>query len=355
MARCNICKAYLEPGLGPSQPCPRCGTTRRGWLAQWKKDPTEKEGLEGLLAFTEPHFHLPILVAWLSLLLGLFFAFTLWLEILPGFRILILLVTPIGCLFLVAYFYERRKYIREREILREVKRGWKKGPGVRVISLILPAAATAFVVVFMFSLTNFENLWKIVSVFTMVGAPELGEGVRQRMITVLPFISLIGYLFLTLSFAASSALMLVRHYIKRVDKFLPPPVFLQDDLLAQVVRREAETELGRMNPGTLAPEGSNRSGLAYISLPVRKANNQPIPQGAQFELWIHASTWTWDELERTEDGGIAMKVARDEVYRLPKRTDGSSHIPHARVSYIVQADPWGRITSIKREEKKAGK
>lgn len=362
MARCDICKAYLDPSLGPSRPCPRCGTIRRGWLALWQNDPTEEDGLNGLLAFTEPHFHLPILVAWLSLLLGLFFAFTLWDEVLAGFRILIVLVTPMGCLLSVAYFHERRKHLRERELLREVKKGWKKGPGLRAVSLILPATATAIVVIFMYSLISFEGLWKIVSTFTMKGTPELGEGVRQRVVTVLPFISLVGYLFLTLSFAASSSLMLVRYYINRLKRFLPPPIFLQHELLAQVVRREAEVELGRRNPERVHPEGSNQSAMGYLqeqanqrlrSLPA--SVDMPIGDGNALapllELWVHAATWTWDELERTEDGGIEMKVARDEVYHLPRHTDGPSHIPHPRVAYIVRADPWGRIMSIKRQEK----
>ncbi|MGD1991608.1 MAG: hypothetical protein PVI59_00295 [Anaerolineae bacterium] len=331
-------------------------------MALWRNDPTEEEGLNGFLAFTEPHFHLPILVGWLSLLLGLFFNFTLWEEVLPGFRILIVLVTPMGCLLSVAYFHERRKHLRERELLREVKRGWKKGLGLRAISLFLPATAAAIVVIFLYSLISFEGLWKIVSTFTMKGAPELGEGIRQRVITVLPFISLIGYLFLTLSFAASSTLLLVRHYINRLKNFLPPPIFLQHELLTRVVRREAEIELGRQNPERLNPEGLNRSTMAYLEdqthrhlLSLPASLDMPLVEedsmAPQLEFWIQAATWTWDELERTEDGGIEMKVARDEIYHLPKRTDRSNHIPHSRVAYVVRADPWGRITSIKREEK----
>jgi hypothetical protein len=293
----------------------------------------------------------PILIAGFSLLLGLPFALILWVDILACFRILVVLVTPVGCMFLLTYFHERRKHLRERELLREVKRGWRKGPGLRTISLILPATATVIVVIFLYSLISFEDLWRIVSTFTMKGRPELGEGIRQRFITVFPFISLIGYLFVTLSFAASSTLMLVRVYINRLKTFLPPPIFLQDELLARVVRREAETELGRQNPESLNPGGSNRSAIAYANLPATSGQHlaKLIPPPPQFEFWVHAATWVWDELTRTKDGGIEMKVARDEVYQLPKPAKDSGHVPSARVTYVVRADPWGRIREIKRE------
>jgi len=67
-------------------------------------------------------------------------------------------------------------------------------------------------------------------------------------------------------------------------------------------------------------------------------------------LWGQAATWVWDELARTDDGGIEMKVARQEIYKLPKPTDNSEHHPHPRVRYTVRADPWGRITEIKRDK-----
>ena len=45
-----------------------------------------------------------------------------------------------------------------------------------------------------------------------------------------------------------------------------------------------------------------------------------------------------------------MRVARGEIYELPKPTEGSGHTPHSRVCYVVRADPWGRITKIKRDK-----
>jgi hypothetical protein len=155
----------------------------------------------------------------------------------------------------------------------------------------------------------------------------------------------------------------LRTYAKRLNKAVPHPIFLQGDLLAEVVRREAEVELGRLDPSEGAPEGANISGMGYLQCEER-TNPQLLrlppsvdmsaaiqgPLSPQVELWWQAATWVWDELGRTDDGGIEMRVAREEIYELPKPTEGSGHMPHARVCYVVRADPWGRIIKIKRDE-----
>ncbi len=68
----------------------------------------------------------------------------------------------------------------------------------------------------------------------------------------------------------------------------------------------------------------------------------------QVRLWGQAATWIWDELARTDDGGIEMKVARQEIYQLPQPTQNSGHRPNPRVCYIVRADPWGHVIKITR-------
>ncbi len=169
---------------------------------------------------------------------------------------------------------------------------------------------------------------------------------------------------LAICFTASSSLLLTLRYIKRLNELLPHPLFLQGERLAQVVRREAEVELGRLDPRSTDVENTNASWMGYIQLR-EQASPRPlrlpptvdmsiaaeIPSSPQVELWIHAATWVWDELKRTDDGGIEMKVARHEIYQLPKPTDHSSHRPHPRVCYVVRADPWGHIVRIQRDDK----
>lgn len=318
------------------------------------------------MAFTRPHFYIPFVVAGFATVMGLVLASTFWREIRPSFRSIAILVTFVGCVLSVEYYYEERRRILEREMLREMRRGWCKGLSARMQTLIMPALGAAFILFMWYATMNSANLWGLIRWFAYDSPPEIGESLPQKVLAVLPFISLVGYCVLTISFSTSSALMLARRYTKDLRNIVPQPIFLDNEALASVVRREAETELGRLSPESLYPEGLNHSAMGYlqdqthrhlkelpasIDMPVVEKNSM----APQFELWIHAATWTWDELERTDDGGIMMKVARDEVYKFPKRTDGPSHIPHGRVSYIVQADPWGRITSIKREEKRAGK
>jgi hypothetical protein len=305
------------------------------------------------MVFTRPHFYIPFIVAGFSIVMGLVLASTFWREIRPGFRSIAILVTFVCCVLSVEYYYEERRRILEREILREMRRGWRKGLSARMQTLIMPALGAAFILFIWYATMNSANLWGLVRWFAYDSPPEIGESLPQKVLAVLPFISLVGYCVLTISFSTSSALMLARHYTKDLRNIVPQPIFLDNEALASVVRREAETELGRGNPETVLPI-ANLSGMFYARLPANQltAGNPRTPQR---EFWVYAATWTWDELERTDDGGIMMKVARDEVYKFPKRTGGPNHIPHGRVSYIVRADPWGRITSIKREEKKAGK
>jgi hypothetical protein len=72
-------------------------------------------------------------------------------------------------------------------------------------------------------------------------------------------------------------------------------------------------------------------------------------------LWGQAATWVWDELARTDDGGIEIKVARQEIYQLPKPSQDSSHRPNPRVRYTVRADQWGRVIKIARTVAEAPK
>jgi len=155
-------------------------------------------------------------------------------------------------------------------------------------------------------------------------------------------------------------MLLALEYTHRMNQKLPLPLFLQDEKLAQVVRREAETELGRIDPKS--PNVLDYMGYVKYEQEadpqiLRLAPNVDVLTGAsgsgssspRFEVWGQAATWVWDELERTENGGIKMKVARQDMYQPPKQTEKTDSFPIPRVSYIVHADRWGRVTKIERE------
>jgi len=190
--------------------------------------------------------------------------------------------------------------------------------------------------------------------------PPLTPGLRVRVKRAVPLIFLGGYVSLSPALVYFSSMLLAQGYIKRMNQELPQPIFLQDEKLAQIVRKEAEIALGRIDPKN--PNVINY--LGYVKYEeetdphiLRLAPNVEVLTGAaggggpsspRVQVWGQAATWVWDELERTYDGGIKMKVARQEMYQIPKQTDKAKIHPNPRVSYLVRADPWGHVTEIKR-------
>lgn len=241
----------------------------------------------------------------------------------------------------------------------------------------MPAVMLTLVLLLAYSLVQSEMLWKLLEwlIFepqptptpepTSSTEPEATpptdtetqsdlESFKERVTRAFPLITMGMYAALSLGLVYSSSMMLARQYVNRMNGDLPKPIFRQDEKLAQVVRREAEIELGRQNPDDLHPSGKNVSRQRYVEfngqfdpghlLPGPKGKDGPFPS---LELWAQDDTWTWDELERTEDGGVKMKVARQDIYRLPTPQE-SCHQPHPLVCYVVRANHWGRIKSIER-------
>jgi hypothetical protein len=369
MANCIVCNAYTDN----NDWCSRCETSNRGWHKWQQHEPVEQEGIQGLLAFIKPHVYLPLIVTILATLFGFLAIFTLWLDIKPGFRAIAWMLTPVGCLLSLQGIYEARMQIRKSELLRQVKRGWKRGISAQVVTLLLPAVAVGFVLLLTIALIQIEPLWELVKWLALVHAAETGDSLPEKFLAVLPLVSMIGYIFLTISFTAASSLMLARVYINQLNKLLPHPIFLQDQKLTMVIRKEAEIELGRLDPNELRAGNSNLgippnptignvSIMGYMQQFAQQAdpNQLQLPANinmlasgknqlpTQIQLWSQAANWIWDELARTDEGGITMKVARDEIYKLPKQSD-SGRIANPRVSYVVCAGPWGRITKIERD------
>jgi hypothetical protein len=110
-------------------------------------------------------------------------------------------------------------------------------------------------------LVKIDVLWELVKWLALVHPVERGASLPDKFIAVLPFTSLVGYVMLAICFTASSSLMLARRYINRLNEFLQHPIFLQDEKLAGIVRREAEVELGRLDP-----QSTNASLMGYIQV-----------------------------------------------------------------------------------------
>jgi len=383
MPECIVCKGYYEEG----QRCGRCGSDNGPWVEWLETQDEERGGVEGLLAFTAPHFYLPFLIVSLAVPFGLMGIGVLWRGTVPAAQLLAVVLTICGCLIAVVAGYSVRHQVREEELLRRVRKGGRAlWSDASFRAIVVPAFSMLLVMLIAVLLVKSDMLWDLVRWFLLdpvyvelvsqqeaaVDPTPEGEGAgdadsfRQRVRQVLPLVLMGGYVVLMISFTYSSSLLLALAYAGKLNAKLPQPIFLQDEKLARIVRREAEIELGRLAP-------SNVTGfdlMGYIQFGeetgpdiLRLAPTVDVsrvmgatPPSPQVELWGQAATWAWDELERTDDGGIEMKVARQDLYQLPQQAQGSGagsgsgHRPHPRVRYVVRADPWGRIISIRRDD-----
>jgi len=359
----------------------------------------EQEGLEGLCHFTNLHYHAPFVITTIAFALGLMgiaSLWNMWKGVNSAIRLLAVMATLGGCLFNIQTAYANRHRLRETELLKQWRIAKRKAE-LRVQlraqwkAMLMPVIVIGLILLLTYALVKFEDLWKLANWLLFEReeeeAPEEREAgetpvdesadekesppvddIRVRVKRTIPLVSLIWYVGVCLALTYSSSLALAGEYAERMNQELPHPIFWQDEKLAMVVRREAEIELGRRDPEVFRqdnPEFENVSMMAYAQQLGRQTDPQhlllPANVGRQAagadqasahgQRWYQIANWVWDELERTDEGGIKMRIAREEIYQLPKSAKDSGYIPHTRVSYTVCADPWGRITEIKRDGK----
>ena len=418
MPECIVCKGYYDPDDPKTKTeCRRCGSDNISW-EKWRKDePVEQKGVRGLIHFTGPHCHLPFFIILVAAALGLMGMGIeeVWEEV-NLFACLLAAAASVGLSSLtLLWVYVKRHKLREDYLLERVKTAVSESkpkkipetPYVKVESRFALALVMVVALVMLVAcvLVSFDISWKLSEILfieektpTPTATPVPGTtptstqtptptptgeatkaparpGLTERVKRAVPLIFLSGYIGLFPALVYASSMLLAQTYTKRMNQELPHPIFLQDEKLTRVVRREAEVELERVDPrsppdnirvtgyfrlqgqaGSLFPRLPSSTNLPIIKVGPSTAQTHPStrngdPSLQRAELWGQVDTWIWDELERTDDGGIKMKVARQEVYQLPKQTEESGINPGARVSYVVRADPWGRITEIKRDGK----
>jgi hypothetical protein len=318
----------------------------------------------------------PLIVVYLSFAVGLIGIGGLWSEIKLEVGLSATFVTAVVALFMVQSIYEGRHSLRENDLLMQC-RGTGRGRALKIQvstqlkALLIPAVIAGLVLLLAYTLVQSNMVWGLSKwvFFEDRDEPEAkpekeqAEGeepdpldeLKGRIKRASPLVSLSTYVGLSLGLVYYFSMRAARQYAGYMNQHLPPPIFLQGEKLAQVVRQEAEVELGRLIPGStnislmgyLQFRGQNL--LGFLSgVDMSSVTQSSLPP--QVEIWGHADNWMWDELERTSTGGLMMKVARAELYKLPQNTAEGNHIPHPRVSYLVEADPWGRVIKIEREK-----
>ena len=344
MPECIVCKGYYTSGTT----CPRCGSDNEPWNEWQKSEPVEKGGLEGLLHFTEPHLHAPFFLTAIALALGLMGIAGMWEGVNMAVRLLAVAITVVGCLVIIQGAYTGRHKLREDYMLAHVKTARsKKGSRIRFsvqLKVILTWVAVVGIILLLgWAFIRSEDLWKIVAWLLLESTdttpvPPLPADIRQRIASALPLFFLLAYAGIFLALVYSSAKMLAHQYAEKASGVLPPPIFLQGDLLARIVQQEAQRHLSRAVPPSTIRKSPGKSGKPL------KAEHSVRQEAAQ-----KSGEWTWEDMERTDDGGIRF-VARGkgEDSRIEESIAGHRTEYPQSVSYTVEADPWGRIIKITR-------
>ncbi len=407
MPECIVCKGYYEK----DHPCQRCGSDNTPW-DDWQERVEEQGGLEGLLAFFRPHFYLPLFVTLSALPFGLMGIGGLWKGITPASQLLAVVVTVCLCLIATLAGYSARHEIREQDLLNRVRRGYSTLlGGVRFRAIVVPAFSLLLVLLITYTMVTSDMVWKLAKWLfldpvyleqverqeAMIDATTEGEqsqkadGLRTRIRQVLPFALMGMYVAFMVSFTYSVSLLLTLVYAQEMNKALPQPIFLQGNRLAEMVRMQAEQQLDREAGFVVRTTRTLDEGRGEVAgTMLGMFNRLLLPPGTpereeertahlrrQQEQTIESENWNWEELERTDDGGITMKASGRQyvqasgnpasmdkhggqriIYTTPQmpsqRLDGGMD-KHGgqRIIYTVLADPWGRIVRITRAVEEA--
>jgi len=317
MPKCVVCRADYKTG----RLCPNCQSDNATWEIWQEKRPEEQGGLLGILHFTEPLCHMPLVITAAAPVLGLMCSAVLWRAIRLSICLLAVTMTVCGCSFALRSVYRRRLRIREASLLATVCAGWRKHLLVLQVKPLLVLALSIALFLSLTSLLVESDLWWRVASSVLldphcleqakqgsVGAPPVtrsnilreDEDFLERVIDALPLISMIGYVTLGVSSVYSSSLELALAYARQIGKVVPSPVFLRGNLLVAIVTRDTKRALRR----------------------------RIIPK----------------LVERTANGGVRLTVAiraEDEIVHR-----GTGRLTDPLTTCTVKTDPWGRIVKI---------
>lgn len=336
MPECIVCKGYYPSGTV----CPRCNSDNRAWIMWQESEPAERERLWGLLYFTEPHCHLPFLITATALAFGLMGIAGIWEGVNLAVQLLAVATTVGVCMITIQGVYARRHELREEYLLEQVqttspsKRSQqipKIHLSARAKTMLIPVMVVALILLIAYALVQSDFVWRVSAWLFLEpgeGTPTspFSEDVQERVEGGLPLVLMITYVGLFLALVYSSSMMLAREYTERMNAVLPHPIFLQGDLLARVVQQEAQRHLSR----SLHPSKTRQRPTTDRQSPQTEQDLQETAQTSE--------SWTWEELQRTDRGGIKFTAwgAR-----------GREEYPQF-VSYTIEADAWGRIVGITR-------
>jgi hypothetical protein len=351
MAQCIVCKADYTPNQAQSI-CPRCGISNQAW-DEWRA-----HDLTHLLEYAL----LPMMFPLLLLLAASFAAIILMRASEPlyadGIGSFFLMATIFFSLLAIGGVVFERYRLRERILLQEAggRSAGRLHLGISPLNTIAFAVLVSLVIAtaFAFALPLMTLLVDrttasvpptvlpppptvsaadvaaaeaaaarvtVISVFTpspIVAPTAVPQPVAvstpgqrplqvflQRLRSTMPFY--VGFLYLGFVVACIyfAALWALNPYFDKLNAMVPNPLFLQPHLQLTVVQQEVADHLG-----------------------------------------VEAASMTWQDFERTEDGGIKLTVRqRYDSKRVEDFAGRTTQLPMFR-KYKIEADRWGRIGKI---------
>jgi hypothetical protein len=336
MPECIVCKAEYTVG----ELCPRCDSDNSAW-ERWKEGENKRGAPWGFLDFLKLHFYTPVIISYLALMLGLFGIAGPWVDIELSVLVPVVAFTVGMCVYIAQRVYGRRFALREEELFGRLGRGRKKEFRPQDRASLAPVVAIVVVIILGLLLVESRPVWTYANLLMHsplpspagivdVPSPEDTEpSLEDRIGRALPLISLTAYALFLVAYAYSSSLMLAREYARRLNDKVPLPIFLREDLLTEVVQREAGQFVHRTITATKHGGGSGAK---------KSAGAKPV-----------SGTWTWDEMERTTDGGISFRAIVEST-KTEETLSGELLERTVSTTYVVEADAWGRIIKVARAE-----
>ncbi|HHH42382.1 MAG TPA: hypothetical protein ENK56_10325 [Chloroflexi bacterium] len=308
MAECIVCRGEYTPG----RRCERCGSDNTAWERWRRGQPEEQGGARGLLAFTAHHLHIPLLLVLLFLGFGLVGIGSLWQGLRLEVQFFSVLVTIGLSIASIQVVYTGRRAIWRQYFLSQVRTKLAVND-VKLWSGLLPALWLLGSLLLVLVVARCNLLWKLACwfVFEPGFCAPVGDDLRSRLVSSLPLFLASAYVGLGISLTYWSSLIVGLHYVSEMRKQLPFPLPVQSERMAQAIRWEVEQYLRRPIDG-----------------------------------------WSWEEVERTPDGGVVLKAREGLPVEMEEET-GAGILQNQAVAtvYIVRTDPWGRIRKIDKETK----
>ena len=351
MPRCIVCNDYYNPDdPDGGTTCQRCHSDNADWIKWQREQSIEQDDLHGLFLFTEQYFHLPWVVILTSLAFGLMGMAGAWRVIRLPLCPLVITVTTSIDLAIVYGVYAGRHRAREKKLLAQFRSTIrKKEPRVELSfqwqTILISMILVGLILLLTYALMSSALLRALVQwlLFEPAHAPLEPEtaaqlsDLKKRANQVLPVILLVAYFAGSITLTYFSSTVVTQQYTGRLNEVLPNPIFLQGRLLMQVVQEEVAKQLCQ----TENPLSNNRASLQ----PEYKLEREPMQE---------VRKWTWDNLERTNDGGVKL-IARAECAdsRVEESITGHRTKYPEFIDYVVEADPWGHIIKITPGERRS--